>query len=227
MSYGESIALKSRHELDQMREVGQHTGEILLTLRDKAQAGVTTGELNELAEGELKRRGLNSPFLNYSPERPFMGRRPVECLPELLFQKAIHSLDLLLLAKLNPVVRKTDPALPMHSGRIRPSLNGALFAEAAIALEKELGALTPTKSTDRTSITCHLLPLRLGAAWRAASIMRNWSNVSDHRNFMPAAWSARSADSRPPPGPLTSTPRVRTPCSWAFLAHSSAAICAA
>ena len=67
MSYGESIALKSRRELDQMREVGQHTGEILLTLRDKAQAGVTTGELNELAEGELKRRGLNSPFLNYSP----------------------------------------------------------------------------------------------------------------------------------------------------------------
>ena len=67
MSYGERIALKSRRELDQMRDVGKHTGEILLALKEKARPGVTTGELDEFAAGELKRRGLNSPFLNYSP----------------------------------------------------------------------------------------------------------------------------------------------------------------
>ena len=67
MSYGERIALKSRRELDQMREVGRHTAEILLALRERAQAGVTTGELNDFAGQELGRRGLNSPFLNYSP----------------------------------------------------------------------------------------------------------------------------------------------------------------
>src|SRR4029079_19360822 len=38
---------------------------------------------------------------------------------------------------------------------------------------------------------------------------------------------ARSADSRPDPGPETSTSNVRTPCSVAFLPASSAAICAA
>src|ERR1700748_2307323 len=43
----------------------------------------------------------------------------------------------------------------------------------------------------------------------------------------PTACSARSADSRPEPGPETSTSRVRMPCSTAFLAASSAAICAA
>src|SRR5262249_5826090 len=43
----------------------------------------------------------------------------------------------------------------------------------------------------------------------------------------PAACSARSADSRPEPGPATSTSSVRMPCSDAFLAASSAAICAA
>src|SRR6516165_8058105 len=43
----------------------------------------------------------------------------------------------------------------------------------------------------------------------------------------PAACSARSADSRPEPGPATSTSRVRMPCSWAFLDTSSAATCAA
>src|SRR5580693_5032317 len=43
----------------------------------------------------------------------------------------------------------------------------------------------------------------------------------------PAACSARSADSRPEPGPRTSTSRVFMPCSCAFLAASSAATCAA
>src|SRR6185436_16424098 len=43
----------------------------------------------------------------------------------------------------------------------------------------------------------------------------------------PAAFSARSADSRPAPGPLTYTVTLRTPCSIAFFAASSAASCAA
>ena len=43
----------------------------------------------------------------------------------------------------------------------------------------------------------------------------------------PPDCSARSADSRPEPGPLTSTSRVFMPCSIAFLPASSAATCAA
>src|SRR3954467_8246049 len=43
----------------------------------------------------------------------------------------------------------------------------------------------------------------------------------------PAACSARNADSRPEPGPATSTSSVRMPCSIAFLAASSAATWAA
>src|SRR5579863_10316385 len=43
----------------------------------------------------------------------------------------------------------------------------------------------------------------------------------------PAACNERSADSRPEPGPATSTSSVRMPCSCAFLAASSAATCAA
>src|SRR5580704_13612390 len=43
----------------------------------------------------------------------------------------------------------------------------------------------------------------------------------------PADCSARSADSRPEPGPATSTSSVRMPCSCAFLAASSPATCAA
>src|SRR5262245_65933532 len=51
------------------------------------------------------------------------------------------------------------------------------------------------------------------------------SRISEILN--PAACSARSADSRPDPGPLTNTEMVRIPWSIAFLAASSAASCAA
>jgi methionyl aminopeptidase len=67
MKYSERIAVRSRAEMDLMRNAGRHTGEILLKLREAARPGVTTGELNEIADGELKRRKLNSPFLGYAP----------------------------------------------------------------------------------------------------------------------------------------------------------------
>jgi methionyl aminopeptidase len=67
VSFGERIAIKSRREIEQMRDVGRHTAEILLELRGRARPGVTTGELDEIAARALKKRGLNSPFLGYSP----------------------------------------------------------------------------------------------------------------------------------------------------------------
>jgi len=67
VSYRERIAIKSRRELERMREAGRHTGEILLLLREAAKPGVRTGELNEIASKELERRGLRSPFLGYAP----------------------------------------------------------------------------------------------------------------------------------------------------------------
>src|SRR5437868_1241180 len=43
----------------------------------------------------------------------------------------------------------------------------------------------------------------------------------------PSALSARTADSRPGPGPLMRTSRFFTPCSWAARPAASAATCAA
>ena len=45
--------------------------------------------------------------------------------------------------------------------------------------------------------------------------------------LIPAAWRARTADSRPDPGPFTYTDSCRIPCSIAFFEHSSAATWAA
>src|ERR1700723_1144767 len=47
------------------------------------------------------------------------------------------------------------------------------------------------------------------------------------RTSIPAVASARTADSRPDPGPLTRTSTVRNPTSFALFAAVSAACCAA
>ena len=67
MSLGERIAIKSRREIEQMRDIGRATAEILLELRERARPGVTTGQLDEIAAKALGRRGLKSPFLGYAP----------------------------------------------------------------------------------------------------------------------------------------------------------------
>jgi methionyl aminopeptidase len=67
VSFGERIAIRSRREIEQMRDVGKRTAEILLMLREEAKPGVTTGELDQLAARALKKGGLNSPFLGYAP----------------------------------------------------------------------------------------------------------------------------------------------------------------
>ena len=74
----------------------------------------------------------------------------------------------------------------------------------------------------RPKILLHAAALR-----RPAAIVRDRRHVADRGDDKPTACSARSADSRPEPGPLTSTSSVRMPCSIAFLPASSAATCAA
>ena len=49
---GQRIPVKTRAEIETMRESGRHVGEILLILREKAHAGMTTGELNDIAAAE-------------------------------------------------------------------------------------------------------------------------------------------------------------------------------
>ena len=67
VAYGNRIAIKTRAELEKMREAARHVGEILLEVRDRARPGVTTGELSDLAARSIERRGVGSSFLGYGP----------------------------------------------------------------------------------------------------------------------------------------------------------------
>src|SRR5437773_5311456 len=59
--------LKSRDEIAVMDRANRVVLEILETLRGMIKPGVTTSQLNAVAEEELARRGAKSPFKGYAP----------------------------------------------------------------------------------------------------------------------------------------------------------------
>jgi len=59
------IVLKSRDEIEIMREANMYVYEILNMLEQAAIPGVTTFELDRIAADELGKRHLKSPFLGY------------------------------------------------------------------------------------------------------------------------------------------------------------------
>ena len=61
------IHLKSKRELQTMREAGRHVGEILLAMRELARPGVSTAEIDRAARLEISKRKLESSFLGYGP----------------------------------------------------------------------------------------------------------------------------------------------------------------
>lgn len=67
MAFRESIPVKSRREIEAMREASRHVAEILLELRERVRPGITTAELDEHAARAIERRGLRSSFLGYGP----------------------------------------------------------------------------------------------------------------------------------------------------------------
>jgi methionyl aminopeptidase len=63
----DKILIKTRREIDCMREAGRHVAEILLELRERVAPGVTTAELNTYAEKAIAERGVESSFKGYDP----------------------------------------------------------------------------------------------------------------------------------------------------------------
>jgi len=71
MSWDRQINIKTPHELKIMREAGRINAEALAAVAAAIQPGITTGELNEIAEMVLKDNGAYSPFKNYPGPYPY------------------------------------------------------------------------------------------------------------------------------------------------------------
>ena len=65
MNFGRQVNLKNANELAVMREAGRINAEIMATVKDLIQPGVSTADLNAAAEAVLKKHGCYSPFKDY------------------------------------------------------------------------------------------------------------------------------------------------------------------
>lgn len=60
------IFIKNKEELKKMRNAGRAVAEVLLRLKEEAKEGVTTWELNEIAEGIASKRSFKAAFKGYA-----------------------------------------------------------------------------------------------------------------------------------------------------------------
>lgn len=67
MGLRQKIPVKTERELEDMREAARHVGEILLEVREHIAPGVTTAELDEVAQKSIEARGVRSSFKGYDP----------------------------------------------------------------------------------------------------------------------------------------------------------------
>ena len=71
------IVLKTKSELETMRQAGRIVARLLVELKEAIQPGVTTGELDKIAAKVLKQHDATSPFYHYPNYeeglRPFPG----------------------------------------------------------------------------------------------------------------------------------------------------------
>jgi methionyl aminopeptidase len=65
------IRLKSRHEIDLMREAGRLVAEAHQIIRDSVQPGVTTGEIDRRVEQLFEERGAHPLFKGYPGKVPY------------------------------------------------------------------------------------------------------------------------------------------------------------
>lgn len=59
------VVLKSKREIELMREANRHTAEILELMVQAVAVGVTTWDLDQIARKEITKRGVKSAFLGY------------------------------------------------------------------------------------------------------------------------------------------------------------------
>ena len=60
------IFFKTKSEVDKMREANQVVSDVLDLVAENCRPGVSTAELNEIADRALKKAGTTSAFLGYS-----------------------------------------------------------------------------------------------------------------------------------------------------------------
>ena len=144
------VEIKTRAEIDAMREAGRVVGRALAAVREHAAAGVTLLELDEVAHAVIRDAGATSPFLNYQPHFAMTPFPAVICAS--VNDAALHGIpdgyrlvdgDLLSIdcgATLDGWTG--DAAISFNVGHERPA-DARLIAATSAALDAGIAAAIP------------------------------------------------------------------------------------
>src|SRR5579864_2958545 len=152
-----------------------------------------------------------------------LARRFLVVVAELPLQHPVHAAQLLLLAQLRTVIGQALTALALDAARRHGEL--ALVLERLDAtLEEQIGALAAGELAGGTGITRHRFLVQTRRFFGGRHPLCGIGVTSEMLViFSPQLLSARTADSRPGPGPPTRTSTFFTPCSCAATPAFSAA----
>jgi methionyl aminopeptidase len=73
VTWERNVVIKSQSEIDIMREAGKINAHALQAVREAIRPGVTTGELDEIAETIIREHGATPAFLGYPGPIPYPG----------------------------------------------------------------------------------------------------------------------------------------------------------
>ena len=106
------IVLKSRREIEMMRRAGQVGHQILAKMREAAQPGVSTLELDELARVELEKSGGVALSLHYTPSASIQPIVQALVLTDLVIGVAVAGLLLAFAVQTKKRTGSVDPNQP-------------------------------------------------------------------------------------------------------------------
>lgn len=152
------IDLKSRRQIELMRQAGNLVHRILSRMRAAAVPGVTTAELDEIARVEIEKAGAWSPIKNYPDYKPNKGFPGYTCVS--INEEVVHGIPGPRVLKAGDIA-KIDCAL---------SLNGYCADSATtVAVGKVNG-----KAQKLLDVTRETLEMAIGAI----APEKKWSDIA-------------------------------------------------
>jgi len=162
------IVLKSRREIEMMRQAGALAHAIITKMKAAAVEGATTASLDELARVELEKAGATSPSKNYPTYKPGEGFPGYTCIS--INEEVVHGIPGSRVLRDGDVV-KIDLAL---------SLNGYCADTAlTVAIGKVSSRVQKLLDVTRQTLDLAIENIKPGRRWSDIARMLQW-NVERH-----------------------------------------------
>jgi methionyl aminopeptidase len=84
MSWDRNVVIKNAAELEKMRQAGRLNAQVLEAVKAMIRPGVTTGELNAMAEGMIRKNGATPIFKGYPGSYPYPAALCISVNEELV-----------------------------------------------------------------------------------------------------------------------------------------------